>query len=58
MKKEIKKNKVSLWGKLDFNGHFLITSSSIQAWLYSKNPKIANEFVEQTDRLLEQIKKE
>lgn len=59
MKKEkTKLNKVSLWGQTDHSGHFLVTVSSVTAWLYSKDSKLANEFVEQTDRILLEIRKE
>lgn len=52
-----KLEKVSIWGQLSFTGHFLVTVSSVVAWLYSKDPKLANEFVRITSGLYRKIKK-
>jgi len=59
IKKTTKKKKedVLLWGKLDNSGFFLVLVSSVTAWLYSKNPKLANEFVRKTNGLCSEIEK-
>ena len=57
---KIKKEKVSIWGQLSINGTFLVTVSSVTAWLYSENPKLANEFIRKTNGIhsgLEKIRK-
>ena len=54
---ETKWEKVGIWGQLNLNGHFLVTVSSVIGWLYSKDPKIANEFLKVTNKLYPKLKK-
>jgi len=55
--KKNKIEKVSIWGQLNSAGDFLVTVSSITGWLFSKNPKIANDFVKITNGLYLKLKK-
>ena len=53
-----KKEKVLLWGMLNTIGNFVVTVSSVTAWLYSENPILANKFIKKTNEIYSKIKSE
>ena len=61
MKKKTTKNnkeKVFLWGMLNNGGNFVVTVSSVTAWLYSENPILANKFIKKTNGIYSKIESE